>query len=133
MGLSRLAPLILLAAVPAGVSAAPRITADQALTNYRKVIKTTRELDCPRGESSDEIVVCGSSEDAARSPRLPLPVEPVPGERINGESASAAALAERETCTMVGPHEHCGGTIPISAIALGIAVMVVKKIQDPDD
>ena len=133
MGLSRLAPLILLAAVPAGAGSAPPISAEQAMTNYRQVIKTTGELDCPSSGSADEIVVCGNQKDDTRVGRLPLPLEPAPGERIKGESASATALAERETCTMVGPHEHCGGTIPISAIAFGIAAMVVKKIQDPDD
>jgi hypothetical protein len=85
MDLSRLAPLILLALIPAGAAGAPPVTADQALTNYRKVIKTTRELDCPRGGSSDEIVVCGNREDEARVGRLPLPVAREPGERIRGE------------------------------------------------
>ena len=85
MGLSRLAPLILLAAVPAGAVAAPRLTAEQALSNYRKVIKTTAELDCPKGESSDEIVVCGNREGEARLGRLPLPVAREPGERRAGE------------------------------------------------
>lgn len=133
MNLSRLAPPIFLILVPAGVAGAPPVTADEALANYRKVIKTTREIACPSGGSADEIVVCADRDDETRSVRLPLPLEPAPGERVRGEAASAADLAEREQCTMVGPNEHCGGTIPISAIALGIARMVVKKIQDPDD
>ena len=88
MDLSRLAPLILLALIPTGAAGAPPITADQALANYRKVIKTTRELDCPSSGSVDEIVVCGNREEEARAGRLPLPVAREPGERVRGEPLS---------------------------------------------
>ncbi len=75
-----------LLALPAAAHSAPPVTAEQALTNYRKVIKPTRELDCPRGAGSDEIVVCGQlEEEAAKVGRLPLPVAREPGERIAGE------------------------------------------------
>ena len=85
MTMSRLAPLILLSLIVEGAAAAPAVTAEQAITNYRKVIKTTREIDCPDAGRSDEIVVCGRREDEQRAGRLPLPVERRPGERIDGE------------------------------------------------
>jgi len=81
-----LAVAALLAFLPAA-AAAQTVTAEQAMSNYRKVIKTTRELDCPRG-GGDEIVVCGNqgvSETQQYLPPLPTPSRE-PGDRIKGEA-----------------------------------------------
>jgi hypothetical protein len=82
-------PALILLPLAWGASAATMPTkpqsAEQALSNYRKVFTTTKELDCPRSGSSDEIVVCGNREDGVRAGRLPLPVAREPGERIRGE------------------------------------------------
>ena len=121
MGLSRLTPLILLLAIPAGAIAAPPITAEQAMTNYRKVIKTTRELDCPRGESTDEIVVCGNRQDEARAGRLPLPVAREPGARIAGEP-----LADGGGCIS---RCHQPVMVPLHKIP-GFIGKVIERLKD---
>ena len=121
MGLSRLAPLILLAAVPAGGIAAPPVTADQALTAYRKLIKTTRELDCPSDGSSDEIVVCGNREDEARAGRLPLPVAREPGARVAGEP-----LADGGGCIS---RCHQPVMVPLHKIP-GFIGKVIERLKD---
>ena len=121
MDLSRLAPLILLAAVPAGAISAPPITADQAMTNYRKLIKTTRELDCPRDGSTDEIVVCGNRESVTRAGRLPLPVAREPGERIAGEP-----LADGGGCIS---RCHQPVMIPLHKIP-GFVGKVIERLKD---
>lgn len=121
MHLSRLAPLILLALIPAGAAGAPTITADQALANYRKVIKTTRELDCPSSGSADEIVVCGNREDDTRVGRLPLPLAPEPGERVRGEP-----LADGGGCIS---RCHQPVMIPLHKIP-GFIGKVIERLKD---
>jgi hypothetical protein len=77
----RIALLIALGAAPAQAVAQPAleastggmITADQALANFRLVVKPIDELRCPKNEAG-EIVVC-----ARRRERLEF--DPVPGER----------------------------------------------------
>ncbi len=86
--MSRLAPTLFLALAPAGAVMAAPASADQAMRNYRSLVKSTRELDCPAGESADEIVVCGRPPSAPDPDRLPLPVERVPGARAAGEPLS---------------------------------------------
>lgn len=129
MDLSRLAPLILLTLIPAGAAGAPTITAEQALTNYRKVIKTTRELDCPSGGSADEIVVCGNREDESRVGRLPLPVEPGPGASrglIAGEPPSATAAMKADRCI-----SRCPGSVGVNLLAIpGFIGKVVERLKD---
>ena len=129
MDLSRLAPLILLAAVPAGASSAPPITAEQAMTNYRKLIKTTRELDCPSSGSADEIVVCGNRGDETQSARLPLPVEPEPGARqrlIAGEPPSATAAMNGAPCI-----SRCQGSVGVNLLAIpGFIGKVIERLKD---
>ena len=129
MGLSRLAPLIVLAAVPAGAISAPPVTAEQALTNYRKVIKTTREIDCPSSGSTDEIVVCGNREDGTQSARLPLPIEPEPGARrrlVAGEPPSAAAAMNADPCI-----SRCPGSVGVNLLAIpGFVAKVIERLKD---
>ena len=94
MTLSRFAPSLLLALTPAGASAAREVTADQAMSNYRKIMKPVRELDCPSGVGQDEIVVCGTSPGEIQRDRLPLPVEREAGDRVRlvpGEAPQADA------------------------------------------
>jgi hypothetical protein len=82
MTLSRISMALLIGLGSAPASAAAQaaqepvpamITADQALANYRLVVKPIDELRCPKNEAG-EIVVC-----AKRGERLKF--DPVPGER----------------------------------------------------
>jgi hypothetical protein len=82
----RIPALLLLVTAPA--FAQDRVTAEQALSNYRKVMVPTAELDCPRGDDGEEIVVCGKRKGEKSPYRLPLPVEREPGARIPGEALS---------------------------------------------
>ncbi len=77
------------------------------MRNYRSVVKTTSELDCPLGPRSDEIVVCGRPSDAPDPNRLPLPVARVPGERIVGEALrdSGGCLSRCAQPVMVPLHK----------------------------
>ena len=52
---------LILAVAPAPATAQRQVTAEEALTNYRKMFKSTGEIDCPREEG--EIVVCGRRQD----------------------------------------------------------------------
>ena len=78
-----LAPVI--SAHPAMAAAQPA-TAEQALETYRKTFQSPRQLDCPKSEGSDEIIVCARSKGAPDPNRLPLPVMREPGDRIPGEA-----------------------------------------------
>jgi len=74
----------------AGPSAAPAqsLTAEQALHAYRRTFPSPRQLDCPKGEGSEEIVVCARPRGVPDPNRLPLPVASEPGARIAGEALS---------------------------------------------
>jgi hypothetical protein len=77
---------------------------------------------CPADRGEAEIVVCGQ----AQSPyRLPLPVEPLPGEVVRGEVPSPVALTKEETCTTVGHARGC----PAFDI-LGIGLMIGKIVVE---
>lgn len=83
------------AAEPAGEQ---DVTAEQAMANYRERFKSVSEIDCPHTDDPDEILVCGRS-GAPDPNRLPLPVpDHVPGDRIRGEPATAAAFACLHNC-----------------------------------
>ena len=79
--MSRMTAALILAAGAAPAEA--QVTAEQALSNYRKTFKTTRELDCPT--DGGDIVVCGRRAGERDPARLPLPVEREPGARVAGE------------------------------------------------
>ena len=121
------AALMIGLAAPAG--AAEPVTAEAAMERYRSTIVPVAVLNCPRPQSPDEIVVCGRIE--GRDPnRLPLPVQPMPGERIQGEAMSAVeAMGERETCSTVGPNQNCGGGLPVIPILLFAAKVAVQAIK----
>jgi hypothetical protein len=134
MTLSRIAIMMLLAAVPASVSA-QTLTAEEALANHRRATALVGN-DC-RSTGADgeaEILVCGRR--TGPSLRLPLPVEPEPGARIRGESVAASDGLKAEQCKAWGPNQRCGGGLPIMAIAVGVAkgaAKVAEAIIDPDD
>lgn len=112
-----------LAAAPA--SAAPPLTAEEALARQQSSLRSGLGIGCDR--EAGEIVVCGRQGPDPN--RLPLPVPPVPGARIAGEPADPGdALAlSAEKCTPVGQNQQCSGGIPILGIALMIVQTVVKE------
>jgi hypothetical protein len=131
MTLSRLALAAWLAVLPGAAAAAPQVTADQAISNYRKVIRTTEELDCPR-PSAEEIVVCGS-EGAAESERhrLPLPAGPEPGAPVRlvpGEAARGDAGYAGRYCFKL-----CGGFVGLDATSARKIVQGIGRALEGDD
>jgi len=128
--LSRLALAAWLALLPAA-GASQTVTADQAIGNYRKVIKTTRELDCPQG-TGDEIVVCGGQDESeANRQRLPLPVAPEPGAPIRlvpGEPPRATLTAD--ACQAF---ERCRSGFSISVDIIGLPSKIGKIIDRLND
>jgi hypothetical protein len=80
LSLLRLPAVALLLAAAGPALAGPRLTAEQAIEAQQDgVRKATGTAPCPREASAGDIIVCGR-----RGPdpnRLPLPVEPEPGER----------------------------------------------------
>lgn len=131
MALSRLAPPLLLVLAPAGAFAAPEISADQAMANYRKVIKPVRDLDCPRGGAGDEIVVCGRQPGEVQPGRLPLPIEPEPGARVRlvpGEAARTDAGREPGYC-----FSRCPGTVGIDIATGKKIVAAIKRALEKDE
>lgn len=122
--------LMTVLAAPAG--AAEPLTAESALTNYRNMIVSVDEVDCPRPRGPDEIIVCG--KPGAKDPnRLPFLVERMPGEIVHGEPVSPVAMAStRERCSTTGPNQQCGGGLPILGIAMTIAKVAMKAIRSDD-
>jgi hypothetical protein len=103
----------------AGVAPAEaQITAEQALVNYRKTFKSTREIDCPK--DAGEIVVCGRL--VGRDPaRLPLPVEREPGARVAGE-------ASRDTGGCIS---RCHQPAQVNILAIpGFIGKVIERLRD---
>ena len=130
--MSRIALALLLAWPAQAIAAADPVTAEHALENYRR--KPTAEIDCPRAQDPDEITVCGR-RDAASAYRLPLPVEPVPGERVLGEPVLAVSLSKEETCTNIGQSHGCG-SVDILGLALRVAQSAVRaatEALDPEE
>ena len=133
--MSRMTAAVVLVFSVTAASAQP-VTAEQAVENYRGAFKSLEELDCPKSTDPEEVVVCGR-RDRADTARLPLPVAPEPGRRVQGEAVSTVAAAgRRETCSTVGPMQECGGGLPIFGIAVTAAkaaVKIAEEIIDPDD
>jgi hypothetical protein len=118
------------AAMTATVAVAQPVTADQAMENYRQVFEPVTRFDCPQSTKPDEIIVCGRPFGAPDPNRLPLPVEPLPGDRVSGEALSSVEAGNiKEECSAVGPNNGCGGLVPIGAI-IGVAVKVVGALVD---
>ncbi|HEV2748552.1 MAG TPA: hypothetical protein VGW34_14810 [Allosphingosinicella sp.] len=132
---SRMTATLIMLSLAAAAPAQQPADADAALRNYRALFKPPPELDCPRGGGEDaDIVVCGRRRDAPQPERLPLPVEPVPGERIAGEIPSGLTemKAGSGSCSTVGPHQRCSGGLPVFAIAVAVAHAVAKAVAQED-
>lgn len=115
-------------AMSAVAAPAQPLTAERAMANYRGAFVPLAELDCPKSEDTDEIVVCGRPIGTPDPNRLPL--EPLPGDRISGEAMSAVETANlKDECSPVGRQSSCGGFIPIFPI-IGVAVKAVKALVD---
>ena len=120
------------ALVAAPLQAAPTGAAEQALARQQQSLRTSLGLDCDRGRSAEDIVVCGRQGPDPN--RLPLPVQPEPGARNAGEPpvpADALALSA-EKCTTVGPNQQCSGGLPILPIALWLAKTAIKVAKGED-
>ena len=117
-------------AIATSAAPAQTLTAEQAMENYRDAFEPVATLDCPESEDPDEIVVCGRPFGAPDPNRLPLPVQPLPGDRVSGEAMTSVEAGNiKEECSAVGPHNGCGGLVPIGAI-IGVAVKVVGALVD---
>jgi hypothetical protein len=109
------------AALILAAGAAPaeaQITAEQALSNYRKTFKSTREIDCPRDGA--EIVVCGRL--GGRDPaRLPLPVEREAGTRVAGEVSKDGG----------GCISRCHQPVQVNILAIPALIgKVIERLKD---
>ena len=113
--------LALLLLVAPGAARAQSVTAEKALDTYRKTFQSPRQLDCPRGEGSDEIVVCARPKDAPDPDRLPLPVAREPGARIRGE-----ALADGGGCMRLCPQPL---KMDLTKVP-GLIAKIVDRIKD---
>lgn len=129
--MSKMPLALLLAVLSVPAFAGEPLTSEQALENYRtKLVAPPR---CPTSVDPEDIVVCGSRV-SANAHRLPLPVGPMPGDRVHGEAISTVAAGDmREDCSPVGRTSSCGGLIPILAVALVVAKVVDKAIIHPED
>ena len=116
--MSRMTMALLLATLPLPASAAEPLTSEQAIEYYRA--KTIDPSQCPDSGDPDDIIVCGRR--SGRDPnRLPLPVGPMPGDRVRGEPVTTTAAAgARETCSTVGPNQECGRGFPIFSSAVAV-------------
>lgn len=127
MTMSRMTVPAFLLAIASVPSAAQVVSAEQAIETHRRSFQPVELLDCPPSVG-EEIVVC--AKRSARSERLPLPIEPVAGERIAGEMPRATSAAE-PSCSAVGRDNGCGGTIPILGAILLLA-KVAQKVIEPE-
>ena len=135
MALSRRAPWLWLAL--GGAPATGQIPIDYSLPpSPQPALRTELRLDCPRGSSDEEIVVCGD-RDADRRFRV-APSEPVPGARrrlIAGElprGADALADGALSRCSTTGPHVQCGGGLDVFGVVFGIARLIAKARANRD-
>jgi len=117
--------------------AAPPITAEEAMTNYQKSFGKSAGIDCRRDTGSDEIVVCGRSEQ--RDPnRVPLPDEREPGAPVRllpGEPPSAVAALSAGSgmnCATVGPNPRCNGGLDVFRV-VGVLAKMVKELTSGND
>lgn len=112
------------AALAAFPAAAQPLSAEQALARQQSSLRSGLGIGCDRG--SAQIVVC--ARQGPDPNRLPLPVQPEPGDRRSGEPVdpSETLALSAQTCTTVGRNPRCSGGLPILAIAAMIAQTVVK-------
>lgn len=128
--------LIGIAAAPAAAAdlpAASTVTADAAMARYRERFEPVAAIDCPKPADPDEIIVCGRTGGPDPN-RLPLPVEPMPGDRVGGEPVTAvAAMGPLHECTTVGPSRSgCTGALPVIPMIMTAVKVAVKLIRHDD-
>ena len=129
-------PLSLLAVATAASlpAAAPAQTAAESLIAKQKsgLQAATGTRRCPTDRNDAEIVVCGQPQSPYR---LPLPVEPLPGEVVRGEVPSPVALLKEDTCTTVG---HARGCPAFDILGIGLMIgkivveQAIKKVVEED-
>jgi hypothetical protein len=114
--------ILLILASSSGAAQPRQVTAEEALEIHNRIFSVVPKGECGKARETGEIVVCGSG----RSPyRLPIPADPVPGQRVAGELPSAVKAAKEATCTNIGHTRGC----PYVDI-YGIALTVGKAIAD---
>ena len=121
MAMSRMAILLIVAASSASAQHR-QVTAEEGIEIHRRAFSAAPK-NCGQPKA-DEIVVCGS---AANPYRLPIPPEPVPGERVAGELPSAVEATKEVTCTNIGHTRGCP-SIDILGIALSVGKVVAEKV-----
>ena len=120
--MSRMTAALILAAGTAPAEA--QVTAEQALSNYRKTFKSTQELDCPR--NGGEIVVCGRQSGDRDPNRLPLPSETEPGARIGGHVPSGGDAMAAGRCI-----SRCPQPVGVNLLAIpGFIGKVIERLKD---
>ena len=132
MALSRTVPGLLLAfgAVPG--EALPPI--DYRLPPPRVEQAYEPQARCPTASDEEEIVVCGSRDEAAR---YRVSFDPVPGARhrlIAGEppSAMGALGAGDGRCSTVGRDQMCGGGLDVFAIGFAVLRLIRQARANRD-
>ena len=118
--------------LPGSAGSAPPAGAEQALARQQASLRASLGLDCDRGRTDQDIVVCGRIGPDPN--RLPLPVPPEPGARHAGEPpvpGEALALSA-EKCTTVGPDQQCGGGLPIIPIAIWLIQTAIKVAKEKE-
>jgi hypothetical protein len=123
------AALLLAAAAPALAGPRAPLTAEQAIEIQQEGVRqATGTAPCARDRAEGDIVVCGR-----RGPdpnRLPLPVQPLPGERehlLPGELPRAQA--SYDTCAIACPR---GGGINL-LLVFKAAPKIVRHLLGEDD
>lgn len=125
--------LVTLLALPAAAGAQP-VTAQEAIAAQRRQLEAViggaaRARDCDPAAEPGEIVVCG--RDDGERHRLPLPVEPMPGERrrLLGEAPTGTEAMAADRCFRL-----CQGGVSVDLIGLVVgAARVAGRLLDPDD
>jgi len=119
MPMSRITMLLIFGA--SSVSAQPRlVTAEEGMEIHRRTSSALPQDKCEQTREAEEIVVCGKSSSPYR---LPMPIDPPPGQRIAGETPSALAATKEASCTNIGHTRGCP-----SVDLLGVAAMLGKAI-----
>jgi hypothetical protein len=114
---------LLIAIAPAPALAQRQVTAEEALANYRKMFKSTGEIECPKDAA--EIVVC-AQRDAADPNRLPLPQDPEPGGRIAGHLPNGRDAMSAERCI-----SRCHQPLRVNVLAIpGFIGKVIERLKD---
>ena len=119
--------LIALIAAPAGAQQ----TADQAIAAQRSGLREALRLDCPPAADDEEIVVCGTRDEASRQRLTPVEQSRGAGDRAGGEQRAALAI-DTSSCTAVGRDQQCSGGLDMIGIGFTIARAILRAVASPD-